>query len=146
MKKCVDCQIEKTEGDYYLSPTGKPACVCKECHKARMKRRRLTNPAVQEYDRLRYQDPKRKQAGRENAKRWRESHPEAYRAHTAVGNALRDGRLKKEPCALCGAQERVQGHHKDYSKPLDVVWLCTQCHHRVHAAFPELGGHFEAAS
>lgn len=110
-----------------------------------MKVRRLTNPYVQEYDRLRYQVPERRAKGVENAKRWRAKHPEAYRAQNAVNNAIRDGKLKKLPCAMCGSQENVQGHHKDYSKALDVVWLCAKCHHRVHATFPELGGHHEVA-
>lgn len=146
MKKCAECSIEKPAVDFYSTSNGSLMHICKDCHKARMKVRRLTNPRVQEYDRRRYYtDPKRKEFGRVNAKRWRQEHPEAYRAQTAVNNALRDRRLFKTPCALCGATERVQGHHKDYAKPLDVIWLCAQCHHRVHATFPELGGHFEAA-
>ena len=71
--------------------------------------------------------------------RWREENPLAYRAQTAVSNAVRDRRLFKEPCALCG-DENVHAHHKDYSKPLEVIWLCPKCHHRLHAAFPELEG------
>jgi ribosomal protein S27AE len=65
--------------------------------------------------------------------------PAAYRAQNAVNNAVRDGKLKKEPCAICAAS-KVHAHHKDYSKPLEVVWLCARCHHRLHAIFPELEG------
>lgn len=83
--------------------------------------------------------PHRKQHMRSTAKRWREENPIAYRAHNAVNNAVRDGRLFKEPCAICGEAE-VHAHHRDYSKPLDVVWLCAKCHHRLHAAFPEFEG------
>lgn len=57
---------------------------------------------------------------------------EKYKARTAVSNALRDGRLIKQPCEHCGATEKVQAHHNDYSKPLDVEWLCFKCH-REHA-------------
>lgn len=110
-----------------------------------MKVRRLTNPNVQEYDRLRYHNPDRKAKSAENSTRWRRDHPEAYRAQTAVNNAIRDRRLEKGPCSICGTDKDVHGHHKDYAKPLDVVWLCAKCHHRVHATFPELGGHFQAA-
>jgi hypothetical protein len=28
----------------------------------------------------------------------------------------------------------VSGHHTDYRRPLDVVWLCGSCHGRVHGA------------
>lgn len=145
MKACTHCSTQKPVTEYYLMSNGGPSGICKDCHKARMKVRRLTNPRVQEYDQLRYQNPERREFGRLSAKRWRAAHPDAYRAQTAVNNALRDGRLKKSPCAICGTQKNVQGHHKDYSRPLDVVWLCAQCHHRVHATFPELGGHYEAA-
>lgn len=66
--------------------------------------------------------------------------PTAYRAHTAVGNALRDGKLERMPCEVCGTGDKVHAHHKDYAKPLEVVWLCARCHHRLHALFPELEG------
>ncbi|TIX28948.1 MAG: hypothetical protein E5V35_00095 [Mesorhizobium sp.] len=70
---------------------------------------------------------------------WREENPVAYRAQTAVSNAVRDGRLFKQPCEFCGDDE-VHAHHRDYTKPLEVVWLCPKCHHRLHALFPELEG------
>lgn len=114
---------------------------CKDCHKARMRELRLTNPEFQERDRARAKQPQRKAMSRQNTIKWRNQHPDAYRAQTAVGNALRDGKLRKDPCAICGATSHVHAHHTDYKKPLDVRWLCAKCHHRIHAAFPELGGH-----
>jgi hypothetical protein len=147
-KGCLECRETKPLADFYAHPKSADgrAGICKDCQKARMKRRRLTNPAVQEYERERYHEPARKARLARNAKAWRKNNPMAYRAHTAVGNAVRDGRLLKEPCALCGTTENVQGHHKDYGKPLEVTWLCAKCHHRIHATFPELGGHFQQAA
>lgn len=139
--RCAGCDTELTRDNRYAGVNN----VCKQCHRDRQKLRRLTNPAVQEYDRARAKRPDRKAMARKIGVQWRRDHPEAYRAQTAVNNAVRDRRLKKEPCSICGTTEHVHGHHKDYSKPLDVVWLCAKCHHRVHATFPELGGHFEAA-
>jgi hypothetical protein len=143
MKSCIACKEAKPLSDYYEQSNAADgrAGVCRTCHKARMKFRRLTNPYVQAYDRLRYQTPERRAQGAANAKRWRATHPEAYRAQTAVNNAVRDGRLQKGICAICNAIENVHGHHKDYGKQLDVVWLCAKCHLRIHVAFPELGGH-----
>jgi hypothetical protein len=48
-------------------------------------------------------------------------------ARTAVYNAVKHGKLKKETCR-CGASE-VEAHHIDYSKPLHVIWVCKK-HHR----------------
>ena len=48
-------------------------------------------------------------------------------AVTAVGNAIRDGRLLRKPCQICGS--KAQAHHEDYSNPFEVMWLC----HRHHA-------------
>lgn len=131
---CVNCNDEKGEGDFY-----KNRRVCKECVCRSVRLRARTNPVVQQYDRERAKTPARKQHLRNVVKRWREDNPLAYRAQTAVSNAVRDGRLFKEPCSFCG-DENVHGHHKDYSKPLEVIWLCPKCHHRLHAAFPELEG------
>jgi hypothetical protein len=57
---------------------------------------------------------------------WRKNNPEKTTAHRAVFVALRNGTLIKEPC-FCG-EEKVQAHHEDYSKPLEVMWLCKPHH------------------
>jgi hypothetical protein len=67
--------------------------------------------------------------------------PLAYKAHYLVTAAIRDKRLFKQPCIFCGNNEKVHAHHRDYSKPLEVTWLCAKCHHRLHANFPEVSGH-----
>jgi hypothetical protein len=148
-KPCIECGAVKPHDEFYRHPSwcdDGTMGVCKTCHKARMKRQRLTDPKVQEYDRIRYQHPERKAYQRKIADRWDAEHPLAYKARYTVHNAVRDGRLTRQPCAICGTTEKIHAHHRDYSKPLDVVWLCVKCHQRIHAAFPELHGHHEQAS
>lgn len=53
------------------------------------------------------------------------------KARAAVGHALRDGKMEKQSCIDCGSEES-QSHHEDYSKPLDVTWLCRSCHESRH--------------
>jgi hypothetical protein len=108
-----------------------------------MRTRSRTNPAVQEYDRRRAKTPDRKEKLAINASRWRRENPIAYHAHITLNNAVRDKKVIKTPCCICGTTENVHGHHKDYGKPLDVNWLCAKCHQRIHSAFPELGGHYD---
>lgn len=62
-----------------------------------------------------------------------ERHPVEEAARQAVSNAKRRkrNRLVPQPCP-CG-ETKVQAHHTDYTKPLDVVWLCRPCHDREHA-------------
>lgn len=65
--------------------------------------------------------------------RWSARNPEKCRANSAVTNAVRDGRLDKpKACEGCGAEKRLHGHHEDYAKPLEVRWLCAQCHKDRH--------------
>lgn len=135
---CKECDRDLDASSFYKQVKHR----CADCHKRAMKRNRLTNPRVQEYDRARAKEPLRLAKSRENARLWRKKHPEAYRAQNAVNNALRDGKLTRSPCAMCGSVDHVHAHHKDYTRPLDVIWLCARCHHRLHASFPELGGHF----
>jgi hypothetical protein len=47
-----------------------------------------------------------------------------------VHKALKAGSLQRQPCEACGSQ-KSQAHHDDYSKPLDVRWLCSK-HHSEH--------------
>lgn len=61
---------------------------------------------------------------------WRAANREKRRAHRMVEYALAKGRLQKQPCA-CG-NPQTQAHHSDYSKPLDVKWVCAKCHAKEH--------------
>lgn len=56
------------------------------------------------------------------------------RAHGAVGNAVAKGILEiPSVCSSCGeCADKIEAHHEDYSKPLDVVWLCFKCHRSWH--------------
>lgn len=105
---------------------------CKTCVKARVRKHRRANESVRDYDRARAKTPKRRKNAKHINQQWRQKNEAAYRAQTAVNNAVRDGRLTKEPCYFCG-EARVHAHHKDYAEPLEVTWLCAKCHHRLHA-------------
>lgn len=64
-------------------------------------------------------------------KPYRHSNREKVAAHRAVYAAIKSGELKKpKSCAWCGNSFcRIEAHHEDYSKPLEVLWLCPSCHH-----------------
>jgi len=60
-------------------------------------------------------------------------HPEAYKARIAVRDALISGKLQRIAyCQLCLTSDtRIEAHHQDYSRPLEIVWLCVWCHRHV---------------
>lgn len=89
--------------------------------------------AVRAADRKRSATPKRRADVHRIVLDWRARHPEAVRAHNAVARAIRKGTLVRGPCEECppGRTGRVHAHHDDYSKPLDVRWLCPRHHAAV---------------
>lgn len=65
---------------------------------------------------------------------WEQRNPEKRRAQIAVGNAVRDGRLVKGACERAAegtCKGRIEAHHEDYEKPLEVRWFCSH-HHADH--------------
>lgn len=44
---------------------------------------------------------------------------------------LRRGKITKGNCSVCNSSDNVEAHHEDYSKPLEVTWLC-RLHHLEH--------------
>lgn len=58
-----------------------------------------------------------------------EDGPSRRKARRAVQSALEAGELiRPEHCEACGDPAQVEGHHPDYSQPLEVRWLCGNCH------------------
>lgn len=64
-----------------------------------------------------------------HTKKWREANPIKLKAQTLIKRKVRSGKIIRMPCQTCG-DVKSHGHHCDYSKPLEVMWLCHQ-HHRL---------------
>lgn len=60
---------------------------------------------------------------------------EKGRAAQKLRDAIRQGKITRQPCEVCG-EPNAQGHHTDYSKPYDVRWLCAQHHREEHLFEP----------
>jgi len=64
-------------------------------------------------------------------KDWWQKNKDRMRVKDALRYAIKTGKVLKTPCHVCGS-EKVEGHHPDYSRPLDVVWLCKEHHLEIH--------------
>lgn len=140
---CKRCNTSKPTGDFYASDKGR----CKECIKARVRGNRAEKiDYYQSYDRVRYREDDARKAhcqamGKtvsmeyrvEKQREHRRAEPEKHLARNKVQYALRSGKmLRGTECFFCSSAENLQAHHHDYSKPLDVFWLCSKCHGKLH--------------
>lgn len=83
------------------------ARYCRKCHAAYMRR---TRPAYKDLP----EEEKRRS-----------------RTRSYLRVMIRRGKVRRETCAVCGAAE-AEAHHRDYSRPLDVQWLCRKHHKNLH--------------
>lgn len=112
-KKCTVCGQAKELSEFYVRNRSKDGLesYCKGCDKARVKNWQSNNSDwVREKDR-----------------KYKKKYPEKVKAAEMANYAIKTGRLKKQPCEVCG-EKNVHAHHDDYSEPLEVRWLCPQCH------------------
>lgn len=146
MKTCFKCGESKERSFFYKHSAMSDGYLgkCKECTKSDVAKHRLDNlERIQEYDRNRPNHKERMEKNKARSKtasgkisrakgnrRYIEKYPEKYKAGIITSNAIRSGLLLQRDCEVCG-EGKVEGHHDDYSKPLDVRWLCGN-HHREH--------------
>lgn len=112
-KRCFKCQEFKLLTEFYVHPQMGDGRLnkCKECTRKDVRANYAANiEHYREYD-------------RERGYRPGPQHKVVARMATRS--------LVKKPCEVCGA-ERVEAHHDDYLKPLDVRWLCKKHHAEVH--------------
>lgn len=141
IKKCPQCGFFKPLSEYHIRDSERHwfSTRCKQCHNGRGREYRQTEQ---------YRDTHAKWQQSENGQKvvskrmehWRKKNPLKRKAHHAVSHALRDGRLEKLPCKVCGL--KAEAHHHDYSKPLDVVWLCKSHHVELHYDENTKAAHF----
>ena len=131
MKLCNSCNTTKLKSDFGKRAASEDglSAKCKSCQS--------------KYDKSRSDLPKRikaradykltaggKAAHFKATKNYRNKNQKKYKAHNMVNNAIRDGKLFCEPCEICG--KKANAHHDDYSKPLNIRWLCPAHHSQWH--------------
>lgn len=56
-----------------------------------------------------------------------------YIARKILNLAIKSGMMvRPNNCSICRLQIMVEGHHEDYNKPLDIIWVCKNCHWEIH--------------
>jgi hypothetical protein len=148
MKECSKCGIEKPLDHFKtIKKTGKLCSWCYFCSNECTKKWKENNKARIIQWRKQYNkdnadvlSKKSKQYYSENKERmldyFRKYHKENNQAQIARHKILNRkehwGLIPPSECSGCGDVGRVEAHHDDYNKPLEVRWLCRSCHKQFH--------------
>lgn len=93
----------------------------------------MLNPETAEQREKRNAARRADKAGRRlNNERSDQKNPARRKAQKLLQGEIRAGRLARQPCFRCGGSEGIHGHHEDYSKPFEVMWLCHRHHTERH--------------
>lgn len=133
-KKCSRCGVVKPLDQFFREQRkadGRTA-ICKTC---RYEHRKMTEQG--QASEIKYRRSERGKRTARNSTVTLRAKPGRYAAHIAVQCAVLAGHLLRGPCEVCGSL-RVQAHHDNYEKPLEVRWLCAKHHMELHAR--ERGG------
>lgn len=120
--KCVSCDKQLPREEVIIQSRYKKVngddviCyVCNPCNTKRIGRYRSTDKGRKKVYESVYRSIKRNK-NKQNARC-------LLRYHIKQGNIERPS-----ICSVCNVNTKVEGHHEDYSKPLNVVWCCRDCH------------------
>jgi hypothetical protein len=142
-KSCFKCGLIKPLSEFYSHKRMADGHLnkCIACAKNDMSQYLQTKMldkvyAKKERERCRIKQSAARAAGKvsipkqESTQKWRSKNREKTNAHVRAARAVADGVLvKPEACQRCEIKTaRLEKHHEDYSKPLQVEWLCPKCH------------------
>lgn len=145
-KICKKCGMCKLFSDYY-----KGHAICKICFNKKIKerpkseKRRLAHNKANVKYRKEHKDKdlaskkayKKTEKGKLSERRYYKSKmkriPEKMRARKLINTHIERGKLfRLSYCQNCKNKTKTEAHHKDYKKPLDVIFLCHKCHRLLH--------------
>lgn len=94
--------------------------LCKDCGSIRNKSEYMKN----------YRKNNREKF-REGYKRWAVKHQDQLKANQKLIDHIKRGKITRGDCSVCHTPN-AEGHHPDYSKPLEVIWYCKKHHSMWH--------------
>ena len=121
---CSGCKIKSDTLSNYSTKVRKNGNIhhyyyCRDCNKKKYQKWYNQNP----------------EKAREAIYRNNIIHKEKVAARYLLRLAVKNGTVVKPTvCSVCSSKKSIQGHHHDYTKPLDVEWLCSNCHANRHNA------------
>lgn len=124
---CNVCKIDKPLTEFY---SNKRMAIghsykCKDCDKEHARNWHKKNGY--------FKTEKGRAAWKKASLKSTEKYPEKNKARIELREAVRKGIITKpDKCESCGDTGIIHGHHLDYSKSLDVMWLCRKCHSNEH--------------
>ena len=133
-KPCCACKEIKPLSEFYSTKRGNNGMWysgrCKPCHLEHCRELRNSEHGKEVYRKW-TQSESGKIAVKKRMDKWRERNKHKDIAHYTVSNAIRDNRLKRQPCRICG-NPKGEAHHLSYDDPYNLDWLCKNCHIKVH--------------
>ena len=126
-KYCPRCKQVKLASEFYSVPSMKDGL------------HGLCMPCSRDY----YREYQKTERGRAvtmaKSRRMYEKHKEKHNARLMARQAVKTGKIiKPDYCSGCLSEKPLQAHHEDYSKPLEVMWLCEYCHKHKHGKLVDL--------
>lgn len=131
MKRCYFCKEQKPVSDFNRDRSRGDG-LQNRCRCCQLKANREW---AQRHPEVRRSALRRQYAQEVTRRPTKQSPREKKRAHYAVEMAIKKGLMARpSACSRCGrTQFPIHGHHENYSKPLDVIWLCAPCHGEAHS-------------
>lgn len=133
-KKCSKCGVVKSLDDYHRDRKKRDG-RCSSCKVCACEAGIRTYYRTKDANKEKWKQQKKRRDYADimvrAVRRYTAKNPEKVRAHVALNNAVKRGKIVRQPCKECGAP-KAHAHHHDYSKPFDVEWLCVVCHRREH--------------
>ena len=124
-RNCILCQVE-----YQPTNNGQKYCTLK-CQEA-LYVKKYSRGKTLWARKWRKENPK---THLDRIMKYTRLNPEKKKARSIVEMGINSGRLiRPSVCSNCFNEGRIDAHHPDYSKPLEVIWLCRSCHIKLHKA------------
>lgn len=107
--------------------------IQREYNRQYMKEWRKRNPKKDKASRVKYRQ-NNTEARYRASRKWDAKNKEKLNCQKKLQYFVRIGRVQKsDNCSQCGSDYFIEGHHEDYSKPEEVIWLCKFCHNKTWA-------------